>query len=117
MATCVNPDIQTLAYEIKTSIKIRLNTRVKRRTNEALTPYLSERYGKSKELRFINGVPLVPIGYVQHRVPLHKKAVVNKYTAEGRKEIHKQLETVDIERVHELMRNPISNETVEFNDN
>ena len=38
MATCVNPDIQTLAYEIKTSIKIRLNTRVKRRTNEALTP-------------------------------------------------------------------------------
>lgn len=55
--------------------------------------------------------------YVQHRVPLHKKAVVNKYTAEGRKEIHKQLETVDIERVHELMRNPISNETVEFNDN
>lgn len=46
-----------------------------------------------------------------------KKAVVNKYTAEGRKEIHKQLETVDIERVHELMRNPISNETVEFNDN
>ena len=43
--------------------------------------------------------------------------VVNKYTAEGRKEIHKQLETVDIERVHELMRNPISNETVEFNDN
>ena len=117
MATCVNPDMQTLAYEIKTSIKIRLNTRVKRRTNEALTPYLSERYGKSKELRFINGVPLVPIGYVQHRVPLHKKAVVNKYTAEGRKEIHKQLETVDIERVHELMRNPISNETVEFNDN
>lgn len=42
---------------------------------------------------------------------------LNKYTAEGRKEIHKQLETVDIERVHELMRNPISNETVEFNDN
>ena len=117
MATCVNPDIQTLAYEIKTSIKIRLNTRVKRRTNEALTPYLSERYGKSKELRFINGVPLVPIGYVQHRVPLHKKAVVNKYTAEGRKEIHKQLETVDIERVHELMKNPVSDETVEFNDN
>ena len=82
--------MQTLAYEIKTSIKIRLNTRVKRRTNEALTPYLSERYGRSKELRFINGVPLVPIGYVQHRVPLHKKAVVNKYTVEGRKEIHKQ---------------------------
>ena len=105
MATCVNPDIQTLAYEIKTSIKIRLKTRVKRRTNEALTPYLAEGYGKSKELRFINGVPLVPIGYVQHRVPLHKKAVVNKYTVEGRKEIHKQLETVDIERVHELMRN------------
>lgn len=67
---------------------------MKRRTNKLLSPYLDERYGKSKELRFINGVPLVPIGYVQHRDPLHKKAVVNKYTVEGRKEIHKQLETV-----------------------
>ena len=35
-----------------------------------------------------------------------KKAVVNKYTAEGRKEIHKQLETVDIERVHETYEEP-----------
>ncbi len=81
MATCVNPDMQTLAYEIKTSIKIKLKTRVKRRTNETLTPYLSERYEKSKELRFISGVPVVPIGYV----------------------IHKQLETVECE-VGEIWR-------------
>ena len=39
---------------------------VYKRQNEALTPYLSERYGKSKELRFINGVPLVPIGSVSY---------------------------------------------------
>lgn len=58
------------------------------------------------------------ISFINHHSNMKEfESVVNKYTAEGRKEIHKQLETVDIERVHELMRNPISNETVEFNDN
>lgn len=117
MATRVSSDMQRLAYEIKTIIKVRLKTRVKRKKEEYITPYIYKRYGKSKELRFINGIPLVPIGYVQHRVPIHKKAVINKYTVMGRKEIHKNLETVKIERVHEMMNNPAKGETVEFNDN
>ena len=33
MATAANPDMQTLAYEIKISIKNRLQERVKRRSN------------------------------------------------------------------------------------
>ena len=50
-------------------------------------------------------------------MPIHKKKVVNKYTKAGRKEIHKMLERVDISMVHSLMRNPVSGETVEYNDN
>ena len=39
---------------------------------------------------------LLPIGYIQHHPPIHKKKSVNKYTAAGRAEIHKNLESVDM---------------------
>ena len=52
MATASNPDMQTLAYEIKISIKNRLQERVKRRTDQSIPQY-AEQYAKSKEIRFI----------------------------------------------------------------
>ena len=47
-------------------------------------------------------------GYVKHRHPIQRKRGVNSYTAEGRAMIHKQLEAVDMEILHYLMRNPVS---------
>ena len=55
METASNPDMQTLAYEayeIKISIKNRLQERVKRRTDQSIPQY-AEQYAKSKEIRFI----------------------------------------------------------------
>ncbi len=118
MATSVSADFQPLAYEIKASIRARLQKRVKRRCKKQLSgKYVKERYGKSKEVRYINGNLLVPIGYVKHYPPVHKKKSINKYTVEGRKEIHKSLERVDISMVHTLMRNPVKSESIEYNDN
>ncbi len=116
MATAANPDMQTLAYEIKISIKNRLQERVKRRKDQSIPQY-AERYAKSKEIRFIGQTILLPIGYIQHHPPIHKKRMVNKYTPEGRAEIHKNLESVDMGILHFLMRNPIANATIEYNDN
>ena len=42
---------------------------------------------------------------------------MNKYTAAGRAEIHKNLECVDMSIRHSLMKNPITSATVEYNDN
>lgn len=118
MATDVNADFQPLAYGIKASIKIRLQERVKRKCAKPTSgKFAKEKYGKSKEIRYINGNLLVPIGYVRHSPPVHKKKAVNKYTVKGRKEIHKALERVDISMVHALMRNPIPGQTAEYNDN
>lgn len=116
MATAANPDMQTLAYEIKISIKNRLQERVKRQTGQSIPQY-AERYAKSKEIRFIGQTILLPIGYIQHHPPIHKKKTINKYTPEGRVEIHKNLESVDMGILHFLMRNPIANATIEYNDN
>lgn len=79
--------------------------------------YIKEHYGKSREIRYINGNPIIPLGYVQHKNPMDKKKVTNNYTAEGRAEIHKMLETVNIAVLHYMMRNSILNRSIEYNDN
>lgn len=116
MATAASPDIQRLAFEIKISIKNRLQERVKRRSNQTIPEY-AKRYARSREIRFIGKNILLPIGYIQHHPPIHKKKSVNKYTAAGRAEIHKNLERVDMSILHSLMKNPITSATVEYNDN
>lgn len=116
MATAASPDIQRLAFEIKIAIKNRLQERVQRRSDQTIPGY-AKRYAKSKEIRFIGKNILLPIGYIQHHPPIHKKKSVNKYTVSGRAEIHKNLESVDMAILHILMRNPNMNATVEYNDN
>lgn len=116
MATAASPDIQQLAFEIKIAIKNRLQERVQRRKNQNIPTY-AKRYTKSKEIRFIGKNILLPIGYIQHHPPIHKKKSVNKYTADGRTEIHKNLESVDMTILHILMRNPNMSASAEYNDN
>ena len=116
MATAASPDMQQLAFEIKIAIKNRLQERVQRRKDQNIPTY-AKRYAKSKEIRFIGKNILLPIGYIQHHPPIHKKKSVNKYTADGRAEIHKNLESVDMTILHILMRNPNMSASAEYNDN
>ena len=69
-----------------------------------------------KQLRFLNGHPLIPIGYVQTRDAQHKKKTVNRYTPEGRAEIHKNL-GVNTDTMIWLMRTPVLDKSIEFADN
>lgn len=46
-----------------------------------------------------------------------KRNVVNAYTKEGREEIHKNLSTIDVAVLRFLMEHPISQRSVEYNDN
>ncbi|KAI4446065.1 hypothetical protein C823_000582 [Eubacterium plexicaudatum ASF492] len=42
---------------------------------------------------------------------------INSYTPEGRAEIHKNLDRIDMTVLHYLMRNPVLYRTIEYNDN
>ena len=124
MATKVSKDFRGLAFSVQKSQKARLQQRLKtaaevekNRIPCHIANVIKERYGKSKQLRYVRGIALAPIGYVKHRHPIQRKRGVNSYTAEGRAIIHKQLETVDMEILHYLMRNPIWNASIEYNDN
>jgi 5-methylcytosine-specific restriction endonuclease McrA len=76
-----------------------------------------ERYGKSRQLRFVAGHALVPVGYIRGKPPKSMKRGINSYTPGGRAEIHKNLDRIDMDVLHYLMRNPILYRSIEYNDN
>lgn len=116
IATHVNMDFQTIAFDVKKSLYNRLSHRMTRK-GTITNRFINQQYGKSKEIRFIGGHAIVPIAYVQHRVPMDKKRSINKYTPQGRAEIHKNLEYVNFAVLHALMNNPNGTQSVEYNDN
>jgi group II intron reverse transcriptase/maturase len=115
-ATHISKNIRKIALGVQRTFNNRLKNRLKRNGNP-LPPYIDEKYGESKQLRFIGGYPVIPIGYVQTKAPLYKRREICKYTPEGRKSVHDNLNCVETNILHYLMRNPVRAESVEYNDN
>lgn len=124
MATCVSRDFRQIAFPVQKSLKARLRKRIKtaKQVRKKKIPLhianvIKERYGKNDQLRYVNGIALAPIGYIQHKFPMQKKAKANSYTIEGRTHIHKNLEAVNMRILHYLMRHPVAYRSIEYNDN
>ena len=115
-ATHVRKVFDKIAFQISRKLYARTKRKLKRQ-GKPLCGYIKEHYGKSKEIRYINGNPIIPLGYVQHKNPMDKKRIINLYTKEGRAEIHNMLETVNTEVLHYMMRNPVLSRSIEYNDN
>lgn len=116
IASHVNLDFHTIAFDVKKSLYNRLKHRLQKK-GTITNRYIKERYGTSREVRYLNGQPLIPIAYVQHRIPMDKRVKVCKYTPEGRAEIHKNLSNVNMDALYHLMNNPCGLTSVEYNDN
>ncbi|MFJ5566019.1 hypothetical protein [Lysinibacillus xylanilyticus] len=69
--------------------------------------------------RYINGYPLIPIGFIKTRNALMPKNGVNKFTKEGRELIHREQKSVPKWQVQWIREHPVVHEraTIEFNDN
>lgn len=76
-----------------------------------------QKYGKSKQLRFISGQWILPFGYVQHRNPMCKKRKANIYTAEGRQGTHDNLGVLNKWIASYMAENPVRGQSMEYNDN
>ena len=90
---------------------------MKKKTAKPIASPVYIKYSKSKEIRFIGDTPILPIAYVRHKNPIDKKRSINSYTAQGRAEIHKKLSCINMGILHYLMRNPVRDMSVEYNDN
>ena len=116
LATHVAQDFYKISHSTYKSLRARMKKRIKR-TGTQILPYIKKRYGESEQLRYIYDTALVPIGYIKHRSPSMLRIAVNKYTPQGRAYIHKNLEGINIKILIYLMRNPIRDMSVEYNDN
>ena len=116
IATHVNIDFADIARSVMTVEKNRLKKRLAKQGDLYGFKFIRDRYGGSAQIRFIGGKPLIPVGYVQHKNPMWKKSVINKYTPEGRTEIHRNL-GVDMTILHSLMRARGVNRSIEYMDN
>lgn len=114
-ATCVNLDFAKLQHKLDRRFINRLGHKLKR--DGTLTEgYIKRKYGNSKMIRFINGQPIIPLGFVKTKDAMHKKRNVNKYTVEGRAEIHKML-GLDLSILRRMMNQEYVNQSIEYMDN
>lgn len=116
IATHVSRDFYKIGFSVKRTMNSKLKKRLKKSGN-TLPKYIAERYGKSKQMRYIRGLPIIPIAYIQTRPPKHRLRDGCIYTPKGRENIHKNLEVINISILHYIMKNPVEFESIEYNDN
>ncbi|WP_110927059.1 group II intron reverse transcriptase/maturase [Bacillus massiliglaciei] len=117
IATLVAEDMGDIAYEINACMKDHPMKRRIKKTGHISSDFIRKEYGKSKQMRFISRNPLLPIGYIRHKNPMMKRKIVNAYTKEGRKEIHRNLSKINIAILRYIMEHPVRDRSVEYNDN
>ena len=115
MATDITDDCQ----EIHNSIYKAMYNRLKPLRKCSLSPNLGDyqNYGKCKRIMECQGHYILPIAYVKHRKTQGKKKAVNLYTPEGRKWKHDKLVFSNAHFLGELYKYPISDRSIEYNDN
>lgn len=114
-ATCVNLDFAKLQHKLDRMFINRIGSNFMR-DGTLVDGYIKRKYGSSKMVRFIDGQPIIPIGFIKTKDAMHKKRNVNKYTVEGRKEIHKML-SLDLSILRRMMKQEYVNQSIEYMDN
>ena len=121
IATCIAEDCSSLGRSVMTvltnGLRERQGSRLVR-NGRKLTAFESQKYEKSKSLRYVRGTdePVYPISYTQHCIPMSKKRAINCYTPEGRKGLHDNLK-INTRLMLMLMRQHVQNKSVELVDN
>lgn len=116
IATNINLDFSIIGRQVAIVTKNRLKGRLSKIGNKVLNNAITKRYGKSKQMQYLHGYPMAVVSYVQTKNPMHKKKSINKYTPEGRREIHNKLQT-DPSVFQYLMLSPITGQSLEYADN
>ena len=114
-ATGISLDCDVLHRRIRIVTKNRLKRRLSKK-GKIGQPYVQEKYGKSRQIRFVGDMVFCPIGYIRCKTPMFKKKKVCKYTVKGRIEIHNNLK-FDTSILMRLMRINEHNRSIEFADN
>ena len=115
MATGVSLDFRDIGYEVTRTMK-RLGDRLKKEPKDNIGGAVVDRYSSSKLMRYIKNLPVAPISYVRTKAPMCKKRSIQKYTPEGRAEIHENL-GFDTRMLKALLRQEVHEQSAAYADN
>lgn len=115
-ATHISNDFSRINFIISETLRVRLQ-RYRSITGYKTNEYRI-RYRNYGGVDFnVSGVTIYPIYAVRTKPPMLFSQTTCKYTKEGRKKIHVNLEFIDKQMLRHLASNPIPNKSVEYNDN
>jgi 5-methylcytosine-specific restriction endonuclease McrA len=115
MATDVSLDFGKIGYQVNKTAK-RLGQKLRKIPKASTKDAVVERYGASEQMRWLENLPVAPLSYVKTKAPMCKKRSVQKYTPEGRKEIHENL-GIDTGLLKALSHQQLYGRSAEYADN
>ena len=120
IATNIYNNLTDVSYALLPTIRIRLRDVGKMVPfRETDIEFQQKATGIRDETKIekIGSETLLPITGVHHKSPMNFSQDITSYTAEGRKKIHHNLETVTRTQFEALAKSRDLNEIIEFNDN
>lgn len=120
IATNIYNNLTDVSYALLPTIRIRLRDVGKMVPfRETDIEFQQKATGIRDETKIekIGSETLLPITGVHHKSPMNFSQDITSYTAEGRKKIHHNLETVTRTQFEALAKSRNPNEIIEFNDN
>lgn len=116
VATQISSDFSNIAFIVRKTLYNQLRYNFGK--NGKKTKAYLDRYGNSKvKPKYICGVALFPLDYIQMKIPMNFVQETCDYTIVGRNLIHRNLQRYNMNIVRYLMLNPIKGQTIEYNDN
>ncbi len=113
LATNISVDLQRIQYDLNKVIENRLQANKKGKITQCSLTKIS----KSKQLRYLAGRPIIPIGYIRNRKPINKPVEANIFTSEGTAYLQQNENIFVSELQRYMLSHPIWNESIEYNDN
>lgn len=116
VATHTVKDFQEIAERVH---RIKFN-RLKKRKSKTGTKSKAfiKFYGDyNYKMEYVRNIALYPIRAIRHRTVKNYLQEKCPYTLVGRKSIHRDLKDINMGNLRQLMENPISKESLEYNDN
>ncbi len=114
-ATHASKDFHKVDY---LTLKFRKNRFKDIRTSKGqMSKFIKGKYGESKGIWYIREIAIIPIAKISHKSPMQFTRKTCNYTEEGRKLIHKSLNTNLQKKINYLMKTPVLYESIEYNDN
>ena len=116
IASHISKDFAEIAFHVNKSLYCRTKCIRSKRGNKSRA--YERFYGKCKvKPLFIQRVALYPIHYVQTTPPVCFSQDICNYTVNGREKIHKYLQNFSYDTLQYIMKNPVQNQSLEYNDN